>query len=74
MTIPLDAAHGYAELGWRVAPLRPEMKVPSINDWVEQATTDPDCIEGWWDTIRARQRRRVRRPREALGHLGLRCR
>ncbi len=46
---PLDAALMYAEYGFRVAPVKPESKVPSITDWTNAATTDEATIRGWWE-------------------------
>ena len=45
----LDAALGYAALGWAVFPLSPRSKVPpkGSHGW-HDATTDPDKIRAWW--------------------------
>ena len=45
---PLDAALLYGVMGWRVAPVRPESKVPAINDWPTRASSNADTIGGWW--------------------------
>lgn len=45
----LDAALGYAELGWRIVPLRERDKRPWLNAWQRNASRDPATIEGWWD-------------------------
>lgn len=44
----LDAAIGYAKLGFRVLPLKPGTKEPLIADWPNNATTDEATIRGWW--------------------------
>ena len=44
----LQAALGYAQLGIRVIPIKPGMKYPPINEWQNQATTNPDTITEWW--------------------------
>ena len=44
----LSAALQYAGLGWRVHPLKPRSKVPLLNHWPSQGTTDPATIRGWW--------------------------
>jgi hypothetical protein len=40
----LAAALEYAELGYRVLPLKPGTKVPDLRHWPEEATTDPGAI------------------------------
>ena len=45
---PIEAAHRYASMGWRVIPIRPGEKRPGMDRWVEVATTDHDKIEDWW--------------------------
>lgn len=48
---PKDAhnwAHTYAGLGLRVLPITPGQKSPSLNNWVEAATTNPELIHAWW--------------------------
>jgi len=42
----LRAALDLAKAGWRVIPLNG--KVPVIEDWPHEATTDPSVIRGWW--------------------------
>lgn len=44
----MDAALGYAALGWKVLPLVPRGKNPVKTGWQEKATTDPDQIRRWW--------------------------
>lgn len=46
--IPLDAALLYGVLGWRVAPVRVESKVPAISDWVNAASSHASDINRWW--------------------------
>ena len=46
----LEAAHTYAELSWRVVPIKPGQKRPALNAWQNVATTDPDTINLWWTT------------------------
>jgi hypothetical protein len=38
----------YAQLGFRVIPLRERDKRPLIDDWPNKATTDEATIRGWW--------------------------
>ena len=38
----------YAERGWKVFPLAPNIKKPAFEGWQEKATTDPDIIRKWW--------------------------
>src|SRR5690606_12483269 len=38
----------YAALGWRVVPIAPGSKAPSIRDWPDVATTDAELIRQWW--------------------------
>jgi hypothetical protein len=45
---PLDAALFYAAMGWRVAPVQPGSKVPSVREWQKVATTDVEQIRRWW--------------------------
>lgn len=45
---PHDAALDYARRGWRVIPILPNTKRPSLTRWTEQATTNPDTINRWW--------------------------
>jgi len=44
----LRAALRYAELGFRVFPLKPESKEPLVKDWPNQATNDRKIIQEWW--------------------------
>jgi hypothetical protein len=44
----LDAAIRYAQLGFRVIPLKERSKEPLIADWPNKATTDEATIRGWW--------------------------
>jgi hypothetical protein len=46
---PHEAAVDYARHGWRVVPILPNTKRPSLTRWTEQATTNPDTINGWWN-------------------------
>lgn len=45
---PTEAAHRYADLGWRVIPIRPGQKRPRGDEWQLAATTDHDKIDDWW--------------------------
>jgi len=45
---PLEHALNYAQKGWRVIPITPGQKRPAINNWTQQATTDPHLITEWW--------------------------
>lgn len=44
----LEAALGYAELGYPVFPCAPGAKAPITEHGLYDATTDPDRIERWW--------------------------
>jgi hypothetical protein len=44
----LDAALGYAELGWPIFPVKAGEKTPLISGWPERATCDRRQIEAWW--------------------------
>ena len=44
----LEAAIYYANLGFRVLPVRPRNKIPLISGWPEKATTDAATITKWW--------------------------
>ncbi len=44
----LAIALRYAELGFRVLPLKERSKEPLIADWPNKATTDEATIRGWW--------------------------
>lgn len=48
---PITAALGYAALGWRVVPIRPGAKAPTLPDWTRAATNDPDMIRQWWQGL-----------------------
>lgn len=43
-------ARDYATRGWRVIPITPGAKVPAIQRWTQQATTDTALINQWWQT------------------------
>lgn len=40
-----NTAHGYASLGWRVLPIRPGTKRPTLGRWQERASTDASYID-----------------------------
>jgi hypothetical protein len=44
----LDAALQLAALGFPVFPLIPNGKIPAIENWQAQATTNPEYIKRWW--------------------------
>lgn len=44
----LQAALDYARRGFPVFPLVPGAKVPAIKGWQNEATTDPEKIDGMW--------------------------
>ncbi len=44
----LAIALWYAQMGFRVIPLKPGSKEPQIADWPNKATTDEATIRGWW--------------------------
>jgi len=48
MTTTLDHALFYAECGWRVFPLKPNDKVPTVK-WADVCTTEANMIKGWWE-------------------------
>lgn len=48
-TSPMAAAIKYAELGYRVHPLRPNSKKPILKGWPQMATTDGVEIIRWWE-------------------------
>ena len=43
-----DWAQAYATAGARVLPLRPQAKVPALNNWPNAATTDPEQVQAWF--------------------------
>jgi hypothetical protein len=43
-----DAAMHAARRGWHVFPLRPNLKIPAIRSWQQQATVDETRIKGLW--------------------------
>ncbi len=45
----LNAALAYAKLGIRVFPIGHKTKVPLIEAWPDQASTDVDTITTWWN-------------------------
>lgn len=46
---PHTAATVYAaNLGWRVVPIAPGQKRPTLPNWSQAATTDPTVIDSWW--------------------------
>lgn len=47
MSLLLEAALGYADIGWRIHPCRLD-KTPLTRSWIRDATTDPDQIRAWW--------------------------
>jgi putative DNA primase/helicase len=46
--VMLAAALDYAELGYRVHPLKAGTKIPRLDGWPELATLDEETIRGWW--------------------------
>lgn len=50
----LKAALEYAELGFRVLPLKPGTKVPDLRHWPEEASTNPAVIKRHWTLSRNR--------------------
>lgn len=44
----LEAALTYASMGMKVIPLREHGKIPILDQWPEQATSDPNTIRKWW--------------------------
>lgn len=48
-TASLEAALRYAELGYRVLPLKPNGKTPACEHGHKDATTDPETIRSWWE-------------------------
>lgn len=47
-SVLLDAALAYAKRGWRVIPIIPGGKRPILDDWPNEASTDPPKITEWW--------------------------
>lgn len=45
---PAEAAVDYAGRGWRVVPIMPASKRPSVSRWTDVATTDAEVLERWW--------------------------
>lgn len=48
MANKLDHALFYASNGWKVFPLKPRDKVPTVK-WADVATTEVNMIKGWWE-------------------------
>jgi len=48
MSKMLAAALAYAQLGWRVFPVKARSKQPLIQEWQKRATTDEATIRQWW--------------------------
>jgi putative DNA primase/helicase len=48
MTTMVDAALGYASLGWAVFPIKPKDKIPATEHGFKNATTDADKIRAYW--------------------------
>lgn len=44
----LEHALAWAELGWRVLPVRAGTKIPTITGWQTRASRDPEQIRDWW--------------------------
>lgn len=44
-----EEALRYAQLGWRVVPVKSGTKRPPFDDWPDLATVDPEQIERWWE-------------------------
>ena len=44
----LAAALDYAARGWRIVPLRPSGKVPTLNAWQKTSSSHPEMVEHWW--------------------------
>jgi len=43
-----DRALELAARGFRVFPLKPRQRIPQIENWQEEATTDPAILKNWW--------------------------
>lgn len=52
-TSTLDVALAYAAQGWPVFPLKPNAKAPATTHGLNDASTDPDTIRGWWGRNKA---------------------
>ena len=48
MATTLEHALFYAKNGWKVFPLKPREKVPTVK-WADVATTEENMIQGWWE-------------------------
>lgn len=46
---PAEAAPVYGLLGWRVAPVTPGSKIPSVKAWQVAASADEKVIRAWWE-------------------------
>lgn len=44
----LEDALAYAQRGWAIFPVRPELKTPATPNGFKDATTDPEQIRAWW--------------------------
>ena len=44
-----DAAKWYANIGWKVFPVNRSDKKPLIKDWPNDASSDHQQIEAWWE-------------------------
>ena len=44
----IQEACKYAQLGWKIFPLKQGTKLPKIKDWVNQATDDVEQVIQWW--------------------------
>lgn len=50
MGVFYDNAPIFAQMGFRVTPVKPGKKHPCINDWRNQATSDLEIIKRWQDS------------------------
>lgn len=48
MNPTLSSARDFAQMGWRVFPLKPRDKIPTVK-WADVATTEDNMIIGWWE-------------------------
>lgn len=48
---PPDYALAYAELGWRVLPIKPGGKHPQMAAWQTNASNKRKAIDGWWNGL-----------------------